>query len=113
MEPIKPNPQKVVARGRLEYDCPDTKEGLLSYWVHDVSYKISMPPIPSIVQEKVALLDMMGVKNTLRGVGKKQSPYVYYIHFNMQELKQMESEHEKQEAEARGSFAGRRTTEVS
>ena len=88
-------------RGRFSYDGLTPGRGELRYWLNDVSRFteeqkiIWVPPMPELIKEKIALLDVSGRGERVTGVGKKQSATVYYLHFTFKELQQMESEYEE------------------
>ena len=88
-------------RGRFAYDGINPGRGELRYWLNDISRFteeqkiIWVPPMPELIKEKIALLDLSGRGERIIGVGKKQSSLVYYLHFTFKELQQMESEYEE------------------
>lgn len=89
-------------RGRFAYDGLNPGRGELRYWLTDSSRFMNeservvwVPPMPELIKEKIALLDVSGRGERVTGVGKKQSATVYYLHFTFKELQQMESEYEE------------------
>lgn len=86
-------------RGRFAYDGINPGRGELRYWLNDISRFteeqkiIWVPPMPELIKEKIALLDVSGRGERVIGVGKKQSSLVYYLHFTLKEIQQMESEY--------------------
>lgn len=89
-------------RGRFVYDGLTPGRGELRYWLTDVSRFMNdreriiwVPPMPKVIEEKIALLDVSGRGERVMGVGKKQSATVYYLHFTPKEIQQLESEYAK------------------
>lgn len=92
-----------TVRGRLQFYGFDRDVGIttMQYTItdddgSDVVKVCSMPPFPKIVDEKIAILKLTGQGVRVPGVGKKQSALVYYLHFTVDEIKQMESDYEEQ-----------------
>ena len=92
---------KQIIRGRFEYKTSSDTSGVFTYWLNDMHRFTSqekqmwIPPMPNIMQEKIALLDLRGKGERMDGVGRKQSMYVYYLHLTPKEVHDMESEYEE------------------
>ena len=55
-------------------------------------FDAEIPPTPELVEERIAILKLCDKGVRVEGVGKRQSGSIFYLHFTVEEAKQVNEE---------------------
>ena len=63
--------------------------GRMSSVFGELDIDISTPPLPALVEEKLAILRLADIGTRISGVGKRQSRTIFYLWFTKDEVEQI------------------------
>ena len=90
---------KITARLELGVDGG----GRMSSVFGELDIDISVPPVPAIIEEKLAILKLADIGARIPNVGKRQSRNIFYLWFTEDEVRQIKQIKQESDNARQGS----------